>query len=244
MDFQSLIRKIPEPWKEMLRENRIVTVLHRYNVKTNIYVEQLLRDKKGCRRMYDIMLSPKCFVHNNKWEPVGININEQSWKKYHSVIKALNEVKLKDFQYKITNKILVTKSFLYRINKTDDNLCEYCHEQPETIFHLFVQCEEAKQFWSLLNNWLTEMSNINMDLQDSSILFSYQDDNSLRNYLYVLAKYYIYANKFSGNGLSLQSFKTILKRKFKAEKYIAYVSNSFTRFMKKLGPLYDVMNQD
>ena len=190
--------------------------------------------------MYDIMLSPKCFVYNNKWEPVGININEQTWKKYHSVIKNLNEVKLKDFQYKITNKILVTKSFLYRINKTDDNLCEYCHEQPETIFHLFVQCEETKQFWSLLNNW----SDINMDLQDSSILFSYQDDNSLRNYLYVLAKYYIYANKFSGNGLSLQCFKTILKRKFKVEKYIAYVSCSFTRFMKKWGPLYDVMNQD
>ena len=160
-----------------------------------------------------------------------------------SVIIALNEVKLKDFQYKITNKILVTKSFLYRINKTEDNLCEYCHEQPETIFHLFVQCEEAKQFWSLLNNWLTEISNINMDLKDSSILFSYQDDNSLRNYLYVLAKYYMYANKFSGNGLSLQSFKTILKRKFEAEKYIAYVTNSTTRFMKKWGPLYDVMNQ-
>ena len=32
LDFQSLIRKIPETWKEMLRENRIVTVLHRYNV--------------------------------------------------------------------------------------------------------------------------------------------------------------------------------------------------------------------
>ena len=91
-------------------------------------------------------------MHTNKWEPVGININEQSWKKYHSVIKALNEVRSKDFQYKITNKILVTNSFLYRINKTDDNLCEYCHEQPETVFHLFVQCEEAKQFWSLLNN--------------------------------------------------------------------------------------------
>ena len=100
-----------------------------------------------------------------------------------SVIKALNKVNLKDFQYKITNKILVTQSFSYRINKTDDNLCEYCHKQPETIFYLFVQCEEAKQFWSLLNNWLTKISNINMDILDSSILFSYQDDKSLRNYL-------------------------------------------------------------
>ena len=79
--------------------------------------------------------------------------------KYHSVIISLNEVKLKDFQYKITNKILVTKSFLYRINKTNDNLCEYCHQQPETIFHLFVECEEVKQFRNLLNNWLSAVSN-------------------------------------------------------------------------------------
>ena len=83
-----------------------------------------------------------------------------------------------------------------------------------------------------------------MTLNDSSILFSYQDENSLRNYLYVHAKYYIYSNKFSGNGLSLQNFKGILKRKFKAEKYIAYLRNSFTRFMKKWTPLYDVLNQD
>ena len=207
-------------------------------------MQQLLKDKKGCRRMYDTMLSPKCFIHNNKWEQVGLNINEQTWKKYHSVIISLNEVKLKDFQYKITNKILVTKSFLYRINKTNDNLCEYCHQQPETIFHLFVECEEVKQFWNLLNNWLSAVSNLNMTLNDSSILFSYQDENSLRNYLYVLAKYYIYSNKFSGNGLSLQNFKAILKRKFKAEKYIAYLRNSCTRFMKKWTPLYDVLNQD
>ena len=101
-----------------------------------------------------------------------------------------------------------------------------------------------KQFWNLLNNWLSAVSNFNMTLNDSSILFSYQDENSLRNYLYVLAKYYIYSNKFSGNGLGLQNFKAILKRKFKAEKYIAYLRNSFTRFMKKWTPLYDVLNQD
>ena len=100
--FQTLIRRIPNAWKEILRENRILIVLHRHNVKTNIYVQELLKDKKGCRRMYDTMLSPKCFIHNNKWVQVGININEQTWKKYHSVIISLNEVILKDFQYKIS----------------------------------------------------------------------------------------------------------------------------------------------
>ena len=56
-----------------------------------------------------------------------------------------------------------------------------------------------------------------MDINESSILFSYQDEITLRIYLYVNAKYYIYANTFSGNGLSLQSLKTILKENLRQE---------------------------
>ena len=43
---------------------------------------------------------------------------------------SLKEVKLRDFQYKITNKILVNKSFLHRINRTDGSLCKYCQQHP------------------------------------------------------------------------------------------------------------------
>ena len=40
-------------------------------------------------------------------------INDQEWNKYNLVIKDFNEVVLKDFQYKLTNKILVRKSFFH-----------------------------------------------------------------------------------------------------------------------------------
>ena len=53
-------------------------------------------------------------------------INDQEWNTYNSVIKDFNEVVLKDFQYKLTNKILGTKSFLHRIRNIKDNLCSYC----------------------------------------------------------------------------------------------------------------------
>ena len=56
-----------------------------------------------------------------------------------------------------------------------------------------------------------------MYINDSSILFSYQDEITLRNFLDVLAKYYIYANKFSGNVLSLQSFKAFLQGNLRQE---------------------------
>ena len=60
-------------------------------------------------------------------------INDQKWNKYNLVMKDFNVVALKDFQYKLTSKILVTKSFLHRIRKNEDTLCSYCKQEPETI---------------------------------------------------------------------------------------------------------------
>ena len=94
------------------------------------------------------------FQKNIIWEQELGNIGDDEWRMHSSVVKSLKEVKLKDFQYKITNKILVTRSFLHRINKTVDNLCQYCQQQPETILHLFVQCPKVRRFWSVLHDWL------------------------------------------------------------------------------------------
>ena len=100
----------------------------------------------------------------------------------------IKEVKLKDFQYKVTNKILVTKFFLHRINKVDNNLCEYCQLLPETILHLFVECEKVKIFWNNLKIWLKNNANIDIILENKNILFAYQDNNLLKSYIMVLAK--------------------------------------------------------
>ena len=57
----------------------------------------------------------------NKWERDFGNISQHELQKYNSMIKDLNEVALKDLQFKIINKILVTKSFLQRIGKLAEN---------------------------------------------------------------------------------------------------------------------------
>ena len=70
---------------------------------------------------------------------------------YHRTLKLFHKIKLHDFQYKINNKILVTNSFLYKINKTDNLACSYRGEQPEKIHHLFLRCPRVKTFWIELN---------------------------------------------------------------------------------------------
>ena len=97
----------------------------------------------------------------NKWsQELGL-INKQEYKTYNKVIQCVKEIKLKDFLYKITNKILVTKHFLHKINKIDNNLCEYCQQ---TIFHLFIDCEIGKRFWENHKAWLNNNANINISL--------------------------------------------------------------------------------
>ena len=57
----------------------------------------------------------------------------------------MNEIKLRDFQFKIINRILVTNIFLFKINKKDNDLCSYCQGEAESIIHLFVRCEIVKR---------------------------------------------------------------------------------------------------
>ena len=83
------------------------------------------------------MVPTKSTQESSRWERDIGYISAAEMKAYYSIIPTLKEIKLRDFQYEITNKLLVTKSFLYRIHKADDNLGEYCRQNTETIFHLF-----------------------------------------------------------------------------------------------------------
>ena len=76
-------------------------------------------------------------------------INDQERNTYYSVIKDFNEVVLKDFQYKLTNKILVTKSFLHRIRKNEDNLCLIVSREQKQFYIYLSIVIKLKNFGNL-----------------------------------------------------------------------------------------------
>ena len=154
----------------------------------------------------------------------------------------LKEVKLKDFQFKLNNKILTTKSFLYRINKVDNDTCSYCEHNSETLKHRFVDCQKVKEFWDDLKVWLQTHANLSINISDKSLIFSWQKEKSFMNYLLVVAKYYIYKTKFTSRRLNIAGFKSLLKKKFDGEKYIAKINNRYDKFLGKWSPLYNLLN--
>ena len=48
-------------------------------------------------------------------------ITDNELKTCNTALKYIKEIKLRGFQYKVTNKILVTKTFLHRINKVNND---------------------------------------------------------------------------------------------------------------------------
>ena len=139
----------------------------------------------------------------------------------------------------INNNILVTNSFLAKINKIDSGVCSYCKEQPEKIHHLFLSCLKVKNFWRELREWLNTNVNIDLSLENREILFSYTGNNELVTYIYALAKLFIYQNKFISRTINIQGFICLLKKKMLSEKYISFLNNKINKFFKKWSPVYN-----
>ena len=195
LDYWNLLAKIPNVWKEWIANNRPFCILNRFNVFCNEYVKQVIKDKKRSRRFYDVLKNASEIIRQNKWERELGEVSNYDRMKYNSVITELKEVALKDFQFKINNKILVTKYFLRRIGKIDENNCSYCNEHQETIFHLFIECAKIKQFWQQLKGWLSRNVNLTLNLDNKTSLFSYHNNNKLLSFIIVVAKQYIYKKR-------------------------------------------------
>ena len=113
-------------------------------------VKLLCKDKKGSRTLYDIIVGNQdSSPPSQKWVNILGNITQEEWNSYNDAIKNIKEVKLQEFQFKVNNHILVTKSFLHKINKVDNDRCTFCSLKTETIIHVLFKCNKVKEFWLL-----------------------------------------------------------------------------------------------
>ena len=58
----------------------------------------------------------------------------------------------------------------------------------------------------------------------------------------IVAKYYTFKTKFTSRRLSFAGFKSLLKKMFDGEKYIAKINNRYGNFLGKWSPLYNLLN--
>ena len=200
-----LLPFLPAHWKIKINQNNFVCKNIKQYVARNCYLKLLCKDKKGSRTFYDIIVGNQdSSPPSQKWVNILENISQEKWDSY------IKEVKLQEFQFKVNNHILVTKSFLHKINKVDNDRCALCGLETETIIHVLFNYNKVKEFWLAMKNWLRIQANVTLHLTIRNVIFSKQENGELLNYILLLGKYFIYKTKFLANSIRLENFIELL----------------------------------
>ena len=170
----------------------------------------------------------------HKWESL---LNKTlDWEQiYLKPFLTTKDTKLRWFQYRISHKILTTNSFLYKIKLRSNDLCTFCLLEPESIVHLFCECEKVKTFWNSLMRWLKDKCShiYDLSLDQEFILFGCRNNvytDKVFDLIILFAKYFIYRCKVKNISLNLIHFKSELHLRYNIEKAIHFGQSTQNKF--------------
>ena len=132
---------------------------------TNKIVHKKLIEKKRKQPVNSQMKwSADCMIEKN--EPID-------WKAaYRLPFECTKISKLRVFQFKLLQRRLATNDFLKTIKLRDNDLCNFCQIEEETLIHLFWNCTVTSCFWHNFRQWLlkNETSASSLELTPSLVI--------------------------------------------------------------------------
>ena len=131
--------------------------------------------------------------------------------------------KLRDFQYRVLNSILVTNDKLSRWGIINDESCSFCHSTPESIMHLLRECEISKRLWSDVSEYIYDNSGLRINMSDADVLLGVvgAGDTELLNLIHIIVKQHIYASRCNKIHPTMASTKMKIKHIHDIDKSIA-----------------------
>ena len=80
------------------------------------------------------------------------------------------------FTFNVVHRIITTKKELLKYKLASDDKCPFCLN-PDSIEHIFLYCQESKEFFSTTLSWFNEYYKENVQLSNKQILFKTFDDS-------------------------------------------------------------------
>ena len=168
---------------------------------TQKHVKMVLSERKR------LSLEDSDYKYKIKHQLIQGFISDEEWKAIF-LIPTLSPVenKIKDLQYKVIMRFVLTNYLLYKMKKVSSQTCTFCNLEPETIEHLFFQCIHVKDiWWYVFEEWAKLTGSTYEPNLRSCILGVYNnnaDDTRAINTIVLIVKAYIMKCKYEQSALS------------------------------------------
>ena len=141
--------------------------------------------------------------------------------------KVTKEFKFREFQYKVLNFLINTNLLLKKKQLKTTDVCDFCHEAIENMYHLFYGCEHSKKFWEILEKYWKDKTTESVNITLKDVILGNTIFPDLLNYLIILGKHFIFKSKLELMLPLFVIFKYTISMKYEFEKYVSVSEEKF-----------------
>ena len=238
MEYNSIVTAIPKNWRLFFAENSPRTFLpcppHTYDHMTN--------SLRQSAKIYDYLLENEssfvCIKKQEAWESdLGIVFSLDNFHRANkNIFRVTNVVRFRTFQYRLLQRSLVVNKQLCKWGILDNDMCTFCKNDVETVLHIFCKRPVTKELrcevWKFVRK---RYVNAVINLQDVNVIMNtvHPKPNHVINYMCLVTKQYIYAQKCKGKTLHIEELTSRINLYEKIEKYNAVKNGNLTKHVKK-----------
>ena len=229
--YQQVKHSIPPSW---LRRNESDVVV------MEPLIIQVAKKTKCTKFFYEALVNGKITetIHSQeKWKNI-IDVKDLEWKKvYKLAMSCTIDNRLKNFQYKLLHRIVSTNTFLLKIQKAPSSLCGFCLCNPETLEHLFWECQEIQSFWADIYIYMQNRI-AGFSFNRKKVFFGDPNCSDAENIVILSAKKYIFNAKCHNYKIDLKGFRQILKDIETVERNISFKNDKTYYHLEKWSSLF------
>ena len=161
-------------------------------------------------------------------------LDNEDWEEIHlRNFKCAIESRLRSFYFKIFHRATIAfRDFLFKIKRIDSPGCCFCQKVPETIIHIFCECDFVKPLWLEIYNIFHLNTEFDCQLSNFEKVFGIFD-NKFLTYIILCTKYFIYRCKFQDKKPHVNGLKLFIKSQREIEYCIAKKKGKLSRHFKK-----------
>ena len=187
-EWWGVLESILKEWKNLLKEQEEPEKCNLF-----LYYSHFPKIASMCYKTLNqhTFLASQTYDKWNCYEDIDFD-TESIKKSIKWVYTITNIAKFRSFQIRLIYHAIITNKNLMYFKTKETDLCTFCNNHSETVYHLFIKCVVVKEFWYQLSQKILLLRNL--EINAVNIILNEVTDNLklLLNVILLLAKLYIY----------------------------------------------------